>query len=146
MAAWNKSDPNGMQSQYGFGGLLGNPNESESGNAYYLGLKYNFIPQKLSVGAEYNHGSENWFSYTPAADDPSNKLATRGDVWELYLNWQFDKRIWLKAGYQHFEYDTAFSGWHIAPGPLDYFAPGARTRFCSTPSPTRWTTSTPPSR
>ena len=78
--------------------------------------------RKLSVGAEYNHGSEHWFSYTPAADDPSNKLATRGDVWELYLNWQFDKRIWFKLGYQHFEYDTAFSGWHIAPGPLEYFA------------------------
>ncbi len=121
MAAWNKSDPNGQQSQYGFGGLLGNPDESENGFAYYLGAKYSFIPKKLSAGVEYNKGSENWFSYTPAADDPSNKLATRGDVWDLYLNWQFDKRIWLKVGYQHFNYNTAFSGWHIAPGPLEYF-------------------------
>jgi hypothetical protein len=118
---WNKSDPNGNVSGYGFGGLLGNPSGSESGSSYYLGLHVPLQVVPVSVGVEYNHGDKNWWSYTAGADDIGNKLATRGDVWEAYFNWNFDDHIALRGGYVKYNYDYAFSGWHIAPGPIDYF-------------------------
>jgi hypothetical protein len=116
-----KSHPNGKVSQYGFGGLLGNPNGSETGSAYYAGLKYKPI-EKVSLGLEFNHGSPNWFTYAPDAGDPSAKLAARGDVWEGYVHYFINKNFLLKLGYTYFDYSTAFSGWHIAPGPLSYYS------------------------
>ena len=118
---WNSSDPNEKVSSYGFGGLLGNPSGSESGSAYYAGIKVPLRVIDASIGVEYNHGDEHWWSYTPAADDVSNKLATRGDVWEAYMNYNVDKHFNVQAGYIAYNYDYAFSGWHIAPGDLDYF-------------------------
>ncbi len=118
---WNKSDPNGKESAYGFGGLLGNPNGSETGSAYYLGLKVPLRVLPANIGFEYNHGSKNWWSYTPGADDISNKLATRGSVWEAYMNYDIEDHLKFRMGYVHYDYDYAFSGWHIAPGPMDYF-------------------------
>jgi len=118
---WNKSDPNGQVSAYGFGGLLGNPDSSESGSAWYAGIQIPLQFADASIGVEYNHGDEHWWSYTPAADDVSNKLATRGDVLEIYMNYNVDKHLMLQAGYVAYDYDYAFSGWHIAPADLDYF-------------------------
>jgi len=116
-----RSNPNGKESMYGFGGLLGNPRESESGTAIYLGAKAPLRVIDAQVGFEYNQGSEHWWSYTAGADDVSNKLATRGNVTEMYFNYNFDKNITLRAAYARYNYKYAFSGWHIAPGSLDYF-------------------------
>ncbi|MBN2318416.1 MAG: DUF3373 family protein [Acidobacteria bacterium] len=116
-----KSDPNGKVSQYGFGGLLGDPDNSQSGWAIYTGAKITPI-NVLSLGFEYNHGSERWFNYTPATGEPSEKLAARGNVYEVYGHWDFAKNLSLKTGYIHYDYSTAFSGWHIAPGDLAYFS------------------------
>lgn len=118
---WNKSHPNGKQSAYGFGGLLGNPDGSETGMSYYAGIKVPLRVIPANIGVEYNHGDKHWWSYTSGADDVSNKLATRGDVWEAYVNYDIEKHFKLRAGYVHYDYDYAFSGWHIAPGPIDYF-------------------------
>ena len=115
-----KSHPNGMVSQYGFGGLLGNPNGSETGTAYYAGLQYKPV-ERVSLGLEFNHGSPNWFTYSPDAGEPSAKLAARGDVWEGYVHYFFNKNFLMKLGYTYYDYSTAFSGWHIAPGPLSYY-------------------------
>jgi len=118
---YNRSHPNGNVSQYGFGGLLGNPDESESGYAVFLGASVPLRVIPAQLGLEYNHGSKNWWSYTPAADDISNKLGARGNVVELYFNYHFDKNILLRTGYVNYTYDYAFSGWQIAPAPLDFF-------------------------
>lgn len=117
-----KSDPNGNQSQYGFGGLLGDPENSQNGWAAYTGMQIK--PAKpVALGFEFNHGSERWFNYTPAAGDPSEKLAARGNVYEVYGHWDFAKSLSLKTGYIHYDYSTAFSGWHIAPADLvTYFS------------------------
>ncbi len=115
-----KSHPNGQVSQYGFGGLLGDPNHSKTGYAYYAGVQYKPTPQ-WTLGAEFNHGSKRWYTFTPSAGEPSDKLAARGDVWEGYLHWNFAKNVSLKFGYVHYDYSTAFSGWQIAPADLDYF-------------------------
>jgi hypothetical protein len=115
-----KSHPNGKVSQYGFGGLLGNPDHSETGSAFYAGLKWKPV-EKVSLGLEYNHGSRRWFTYSPDAGDPSSKLAARGSVWEGYVHYFFTKNFLMKLGYTYYDYSTAFSGWHIAPGDLSYF-------------------------
>lgn len=130
-----KSHPNGKQSQYGaywnmpdgmggndtlltgFGGLLGNPDESETATAYYLGVRWDPTPA-LGLGLEFNHGSPRWFTYSPATGEVTEKLSTRGDVWEAYVSWQFVKNVILRVGYQDFAYSHAFSGWHIAPSPM----------------------------
>lgn len=115
-----KSHPNGQVSQYGFGGLLGDPNHSQNGYAYYLGVKWKPI-EKVSLGLEFNHGSPNWFTYAPDAGSPDTKLAARGNVWEAYAHYFINKNFLIKVGYADYDYSTAFSGWHIAPGPLSYY-------------------------
>lgn len=133
-----KSHPNGKVSQYGaywdmpagyggpgtqltgFGGLLGDPNHSQTASAYYAGLRWD-ATSTLAFGAEFNHGSPKWFTYSPATGESTEKLSTRGDVWEVYLTWQFAKNVSLRLGYLNYEYSHAFSGWHIAPGPIESF-------------------------
>jgi hypothetical protein len=59
--------------------------DSTTGNAIYLGARYD-LPSKTMLGFEYNHGSKNWISFVPAADDIwTSKLGTRGNVYEVYL-------------------------------------------------------------
>jgi hypothetical protein len=115
-----KSHPNGKVSQYGFGGLLGDPNDSQSGTAYYGGLRWTPTP-KVDLGLEFNHGSSRWFTYTPSSGELGDKLAARGNVWEGYARYTFTKHTSMRVGYTYYDYSTAFSGWHIAPANLDYY-------------------------
>ncbi|MCE1228103.1 MAG: DUF3373 domain-containing protein [Firmicutes bacterium] len=130
-----KSHPNGKESQYGaywnmpagmggpdtqltgFGGLLGDPKASHTATAYYAGLRWD-PTEAWGFGLEFNHGSPRWFTYSPATGEATEKLSTRGDVIEAYAAWQFTKNVILKLGYQDFSYTHAFSGWHIAPTPM----------------------------
>ena len=128
-----KSNPNGNKSQYGaywtfpanmggtqqlagFGGLLGDAVQSQTATAYYVGVRWD-ATDKLGFGAEFNHGSPRWFTYSPASGEATEKLGTRGDVWEGYIHWQFAKNAALRLGYLDYKYSHAFSGWHISPGP-----------------------------
>jgi len=128
-----KSHPNGKASQYGayfnlpaatqlsgFGGLLGDPNQSVTGTCYYIGTRWDPISE-LGLGLEFNHGSPNWYTYSPATGESDQKLGARGDVWEAYAVWNFAKAAFLKVGYLDYKYSHAFSGWHIAPGPIGNF-------------------------
>lgn len=128
-----KSNPNGKMSQYGaywtfpanmggtqqlagFGGLLGDATKSQTASAYYVGMRWDPI-QTLGFGVEFNHGSPRWFTYSPATGEATEKLGTRGDVWEGYIHWQFAKNSAFRLGYLDYKYSHAFSGWHISPGP-----------------------------
>ena len=128
-----KSLPNGKMSQYGaywtfpptmggtqqlagFGGLLGDAAKSQTASAYYVGMRWD-ATGKLGFGAEFNHGSPRWFTYSPATGEATEKLGTRGDVWEGYVHWQFAKNAAFRLGYLNYKYSHAFSGWHISPGP-----------------------------
>jgi hypothetical protein len=51
----------------------------------------------------------------------SNKLAARGNVYETYFNYHFDKHLMLRAAYVRYNYTHAFSGWQIAPAPMEFF-------------------------
>jgi hypothetical protein len=129
-----KSLPNGKTSQYGaywtfpanmggtqqlagFGGLLGDANHSQTASAYYVGLRWE-ATDTLGFGAEFNHGSPRWFTYSPATGEATEKLGTRGNVWEGYLQWQFAKNANVRLGYLDYQYSHAFSGWHIGPAPM----------------------------
>lgn len=119
-AGYIKSHPNGKVSQYGFGGLLGNPNKSETATAWYAGVNWKPI-DKVDLGLEFNHGSPRWFTYTPSTGEPNDKLAARGSVWEGYARYTFGPHTSIRVGYTYYDYSTAFSGWHIAPADLSYY-------------------------
>lgn len=116
-AYWNFPAPMGTQQLTGFGGLLGDPEHSQTATAYYLGLRWDPAPT-WGFGLEFNHGSPRWFTYSPATGESTEKLATRGDVWEAYVQWEFAKNVFLKVGHLDYAYSHAFSGWHIAPTPM----------------------------
>lgn len=121
--AANKSHPDaGTASLYGFGPLLGSDTEENTGMSYYVGARGDVPPTGGKIGVEFNHGDENWFSYTPAADDINQKLAVRGDVFEVYYIQPLTEGLNWRVGYQGYKYTHAFSGWHIAPQPLENYA------------------------
>lgn len=85
---------------------------NDTGYAYHLGARYD-VADKYKFGYEFNHGSKNWFSYTSGATDTLNKLATRGNVHDLYFTYQLDMNQFVRLGYTHINYDYSGSGWHI---------------------------------
>ena len=85
---------------------------SSNGYAVYLGTKYNLTPT-FFLGAEYNYGSKYWFAATQGAEDMFNKLAIRGNVYEVYGTWKFQKYLNAKLGYLNMHEDYTGSGWHF---------------------------------
>jgi hypothetical protein len=98
--------------------------ESTTGNAIYLGARYD-LPSKTMLGFEYNHGSKNWISFVPAADDIwTSKLGTRGNVYEVYLIQElpglpiasYNAKSLIRIGYQYYDFDyTGSNNWVGAP-------------------------------
>ncbi len=108
----NKTDPNGNAT--GGLGLLNSDGTSEhTGWSVYTGLRYN-VPYKPwnnpKVGFEYNHGSEYWASFTWGASELYNKLATRGDAYDLYYIQPFNDNLFGRLGYTRINYDHGGSG------------------------------------
>ncbi len=120
--ATNKSHPDeGTFSLYGFGPMLGNSSEDLTGKAYYVGVQGDVPPTGGKLGFEFNRGDENWFAYLSGADDVNSKLSTRGSVFEAYYIQPIQKGFDFRVGMQSYQYDYAFSGWHISPGPIENF-------------------------
>ena len=117
----SRTDPND-QSDAGFGSLLTDPGDSaldsKNGYAVYAGLRVPVTQLRSKFGLEYNYGSKNWVTLTPASDDLiSSKLATRGSVYEAYWIWDIpDKPIsrfaktFIRIGYQYYDFDYSGSG------------------------------------
>lgn len=130
-AAASVTDPNDELSM-GMAGLMydyGQDNDSVTGWSAYVGARYDFAPTRTKVGVEYNHGSKNWVGMTPASDDMwTSKLATRGDVYEVYLIQELDNkalasynaRAFFRIGYQYYSFDYTGSGnWVGEPKKID---------------------------
>ena len=115
----NQSHPNGrvLNSPLGTMGLLNNDGDSShSGWAIYTGLAYTIPAAGLNhpkIGFEYNHGSQYWFSFTSGSTELYNKLATRGDVYDLYYIQPFNEYLFARIGYTLAQYDYGLSGFHI---------------------------------
>jgi len=115
----------------GFQGLLSgeffaqdfNP-ESKKGYAVFAGLRYD-LPSRTKLGFEYNWGSKNWITFSPAADDMwTAKVGTRGQVFEPYVIQELDlkpissffAKAFFKLGYQYYDYQyTGSNNWVGAP-------------------------------
>jgi hypothetical protein len=128
-AGWSQTQPNsnGIFNDFAAmaAGMTG-PNESnENGYAVYAGIRYDLDESNLKFGAEWNYGSQYWISFTPGHDDIyMAKLATRGNVFELYTIWDIPAgeaiskygRAFIRLGWQHYSYDYAGSGdWNMYP-------------------------------
>ena len=98
----------------------------KTGDAIWVGARYN-INKDWSVGAEYNKGSKNWFSFTYAPSDPINKLATRGTATEVYASKKINKYANIRFGFLKVDYDYTGSASHLmAPSAMSsVFGTGA---------------------
>jgi hypothetical protein len=108
-----------------FGGLLSDPfstPESHDAWSVYTGVRYDF--GKTQLGGEFNRGSKYWFNFTHAADEILlSKLATRGNVIEVYLNQQIGQYGQLRISGLQYDYEYSGSGWHLGePKKLDDIA------------------------
>ena len=101
------SDGNFTSSDYAEGKII-----EEWGYAVYAGLLYD-ISSSVTLGGEYNFGSEYWFAATQGAEDMYNKLATRGHVAEGYAIWNINRYLFTKIGYMYTLEDYTGSGWHF---------------------------------
>ena len=125
---WSRTDPSGYD-ELG-NSLLGSwwaPLEAQDGYSFYAGVRYDLDDIRLKLGLEYNYGSENWISMTPAHDDMYNsKLAARGHVAELYMLYDLPTgealskyaKAFMRLGYQYYKYDYTGSGSWLG-GPVD---------------------------
>lgn len=128
-AGWSRLDPNStgsMMMDYGTGAL--NFDEKD-GYVFHIGGRYDIPDSRFKLGAEYNHGSKYWVAMTPGHDDLyASKLATRGDVYELYTVYDIPGgeaiskygKAFIRLGYQHYEYDyTGSMNWNAMPYDVD---------------------------
>jgi len=98
-------------------GLLSADGDSDrTGWAILAGLRYTLpfdFLNKAKIGFEYNHGSKYWFSFTQGANELYNRLATRGDVYDIYYIQPLNRYLFLRTGYTYVDYDYSGSGWHL---------------------------------
>lgn len=124
--AISAASPNSNRYNVGFGssnpGLLcdGTDCQNRTGSAYYVGARYDIHKTLTKLGAEFNHGSENWISFVPAGDDMwTSKLGTRGNVYEVYALQDLgrapiarDGRVLFRLGWQYYDFQyTGSNSW-----------------------------------
>jgi hypothetical protein len=106
---------------------------SRTGYAAYVGARYDLDATRTKLGFEYNHGSKNWITFAPAADDMwTAKLGTRGDVYEAYLIQELNlkpisshlSKVFFRVGYQYYNFDyTGSNNWVGAPVKISGISP-----------------------
>jgi hypothetical protein len=102
-----EGDPGFTEADYATGGML-----KENGYSIYLGTKYT-LNKSFYFGAEFNHGSKYWFSATQGAEDMYNKLATRGEAYDIYTAWKYHKYLQAKLSYLTIHESYTGAGWHF---------------------------------
>jgi len=122
------------------GGLLydGTDKKNHSGYAYYVGGRYDIDSIGTKIGAEYNHGSQYWITFAPAADDMwTSKLGTRGDVFEVYLIQEIkdnpvskNGKAFFRLGYQYYKFAyTGSNNWIGKPKDIDDLTDPSNAQF-----------------
>lgn len=111
------SDPsNGVYPGIPMGLLSDDGEQSHTGWAIYTGVRYTLPVSLLNLpklGFEFNHGSKFWFSYTQGSDDIYNRLATRGNAYDIYYIQPFNRYLFMRAGYTWVDYEYSGSGIHF---------------------------------
>jgi hypothetical protein len=123
-AAMSQTDPNNNTSG-GAGLLWAGTKEDHSGNAVYVGGRYDMGGTK--IGAEFNRGSQYWIGMVPAGDDIwTSKLGTRGSVYEVYIIQELKRakvskngKAFVRLGYQYYDFEyTGSNSWVGAPSKI----------------------------
>ncbi|MBI5485133.1 MAG: DUF3373 domain-containing protein [Deltaproteobacteria bacterium] len=93
---------------------------SKTGWAVYAGIRYD-LPSKTKIGFEFNHGSKDWITFAPSADDMwTSKVGTRGNVYEPYIIQELNlkpissylSKGFFKLGYQYYDFEyTGSNNW-----------------------------------
>ena len=113
---WNNAGYGLLYDDPAFGG----EKKSRTGSAIYVGARYDIKSTGTKIGLEYNHGSKYWITFAPASDDLwTGKLGTRGDVYEVYLVQELNKKpiakrgkAFFRLGYQYYKFNyTGSNGW-----------------------------------
>lgn len=109
----------------GAGLLFTGQKKDRTGWAVYVGGRYDIEKTGTKIGFEYNHGSRDWITFAPAADDMwTSKVGTRGNVYEGYLIQELPlkaissylSKTFIKVGYQYYDFDYSGSNnWVGAP-------------------------------
>ncbi len=121
---------NNVSAQFGFQGLMSGSffrpeaPTSKTGTALALGVRYD-LPSKSKFGLEWNHGSKDWITFAPAADDMwTAKVGARGNVIEAYWIQELDRqpissyfsKTFFRVGVQRYKFDyTGSNNWVGAP-------------------------------
>jgi hypothetical protein len=125
-AAGSHSSPNDnlYAGAYGLMTDMTTGRHSRTGYGAYLGGRYDIKSTGTKLGLEYNHGSKNWITFTPASDDMwTSKLGTRGNVYEAYVIQELNKKpiakrgkAFVRLGYQYYDFQyTGSNNWVGAP-------------------------------
>lgn len=95
--------------------------ESKTGWAVYVGTRYDIEKTGTKLGFEFNHGSKDWITFAPSADDMwTSKLGTRGNVYEGYIIQElplkpissYVSKAFFRVGYQFYDFDyTGSNNW-----------------------------------
>lgn len=103
--------------------------DNKDGYSVAVGVRYDINDRGLKLGAEFNHGSKNWLAFAPGHDDMySSKMATRGNVYEVYGIYDLPAgeaiskygKAFIRLGYQHYDYDYTYSGmWLGTPSKVE---------------------------
>ena len=98
--------------------------KSKTGWAAIAGIRYD-LPSKTKIGFEFNHGSKDWITFAPAADDMwTSKVGVRGNVYEPYVIQELNLKpissyfssAFFKIGYQYYDFEyTGSNNWVGAP-------------------------------
>ncbi len=98
--------------------------KSKTGWAAIAGIRYD-LPSKTKIGFEFNHGSRDWITFAPAADDMwTSKVGVRGNVYEPYVIQELNLKpissyfssAFFKIGYQYYDFEyTGSNNWVGAP-------------------------------
>lgn len=109
----------------GAGLMFTGEKKSSTGWAVYVGTRYDIESTGTKLGFEYNHGSKDWITFAPAADDMwTSKVGTRGNVYEGYIIQElplkpissYVSKAFFRIGYQFYDFDyTGSNNWVGAP-------------------------------
>lgn len=146
--AMSKSHPN--DNVFGIPGMLGyglmwdtvSGKSSKTGYAIYLGARYDLPTTGTKLGVEYNYGSKDWITFTPASDDMwTSKLGARGNVYEVYLIQELLKKpisklgkAFFRLGYQYYDFNyTGSNNWVGSPVKISDLSSTAYAPLMSVP-------------
>ncbi len=101
--------------------FTGQGRQDKTGWAVYLGGRYDIEKTGTKLGFEFNHGSRDWITFAPAADDMwTSKVGTRGNVYEGYIIQELKlkpissylSKTFFRVGYQYYDFDyTGSNNW-----------------------------------